>query len=274
MWKKSTLATTLVAALALAACGGGHGNDPAETPDAVPEAPAPEATVPEEPGPDAPAAAAPLGGLYFGTTSSKLSFHALVLNDGEFWMPYYDTPVSQIHGFLHGKGALSPDEYDISLVKDFAVHPPEPLQLTATYVPGASFDGTTSGGIVTFTSTPVPVENYKYDQKASISDIVGAWWLLDDYKTEYTFAVAGDGSIKGDSDGCEFSGAVIPRDSNENVFNLSVTFGPAPCQWPNQSITGVALSYMEDGGVDQQLIVMGFDAAQGFGVALIGGRAG
>lgn len=39
--------------------------------------------------------------------------------------------------------------------------------------------------------------------------------------------------------GCTVSGSVIPR-TRGNIFNVSLTFGAAPCFFSNQSMSGIA----------------------------------
>ena len=42
--------------------------------------------------------------------------------------------------------------------------------------------------------------------------------------------------------GCNFAGTVLPRPSGKNVFNVSLTFGPAPCALPGQAAAGIAVA--------------------------------
>jgi len=69
-----------------------------------------------------------------------------------------------------------------------------------------------------------------------------------------TVAINNAGAITGSSGGCSFTGTATPRASGKNVFDVSITFGAAPCVLPSQTVTGIALDYITTGNQTQLLV--------------------
>lgn len=63
--------------------------------------------------------------------------------------------------------------------------------------------------------------------------------------------------------GCSYSGTITP-DAEKNFFNVSITFGSAPCNPANQTISGVALEMLLPDGVTRQLLIIGKQSTFGF----------
>jgi hypothetical protein len=85
-----------------------------------------------------------------------------------------------------------------------------------------------------------------------------------------TLAVNTSGSFTGSIAGCAMTGQLTPRPSGKNVFNATVTFGGAPCLYPNTTVNGNAVNYAIIGG--SQLILVGTSTAGDAGTAFIARR--
>lgn len=68
---------------------------------------------------------------------------------------------------------------------------------------------------------------YEYDKPANVADITGAWVFnnLEKPAPQVTLQVSGTGSLSGRNatTGCAYSGALTPRPSGKNVFNVALT---------------------------------------------------
>jgi hypothetical protein len=73
------------------------------------------------------------------------------------------------------------------------------------------------------------------------------------------------GAISGTSAGCLFTGTATPRASGKNIFNVSITFGAAPCALAGQTATGIAIDYAITGTNQTQLIVAVQDSTKQYG---------
>ena len=67
------------------------------------------------------------------------------------------------------------------------------------------------------------------------------------------------------------SGSLTPRTSGKNVFNLAVTFGPAPCYLPNKNANGIAITYALTNG-KSQFVAAVIDDTRTYGAAIVGSR--
>jgi hypothetical protein len=243
--------------LTLTTCGGGGGGS-------------------SSPSPVAPVAKAE--GVYSGslTGSTSSAFQLLVLENDEYWGLYGTSSTSAffVAGFLQGQGTSSNGSFTSSSLKDFGTVPPANGSVAATYVANTSINGsvTAPGGSVAFSGTPITSSSYNYNTPADLSAVVGNWNLTALDRSSVILSVASDGRLTGSTGGCVFGGTFTPRPSGKNVFNISLTFGPAPCTLANQTGAGVALSYLLSGGTIRQLIVAGVDGARTTGTALFGTR--
>ena len=73
--------------------------------------------------------------------------------------------------------------------------------------------------------------------------------------TAATLTMSAGGAVAGTNLGCTFTGTALPRASGKNVFDVSVTFGAAPCALPGQTATGIAITYAVAGTAQKQLLV-------------------
>jgi hypothetical protein len=252
MRKAQKYSLAVAATFLLASCGGGGGGDGGS----------PAATRAE--------------GVYEGSTSTGNQFQALVLEDDQFWALYGTSSGGTlfVSGFIQGQGVSNAGTFTSSSVKDFGFAPPVSGTLTGTYSSAGTLSGTlsSSSGSSTFSGTAIPAGRFDYNAPASLSSIAGAWTLTPLDGSTASLTIAPSGTLSGVSRGCSFAGLMSPRNSGKNVFNFSLTFGPSPCLLPGQSATGIAVTYLVNGGPTRQLIVAGVDSNRNNGTALFGVR--
>lgn len=250
---EKTLAGTLLACAILSGCGGGG---------------SPSATV-------GPSAEGVYGGTLTGSTST--SFQLLVLENGDFWSVYGSQSPGTfgVAGFVQGTGTSNNGSFTSSNSKDFGFSPALAAIATATYdataktIAGNFKAGTTT---VTFAGGPIAGSLYDYNAAASLTTVVGAWSTTSLTGEGVALKVASSGAFTAMSSlGCSFTGTIAPRASGKNVFNVSTTFGGAPCALPGQSATGIAIAYPLSNGMTQ-LLVAATDSTRSYGAALFGSR--
>lgn len=222
MKKNSTLvlgAIPLVIA-ALSGCGGGGGSDSS-------------------------AASSPAQGLYTGTTTTGRTVTGLVLDDGTYYVLYSQIGNSiVIAGVVQGTGTSNAGTFSSSNARDFNLEGLGVLSasVSANYVERQSLNGTvaySAGGTTAFTT------NYdaSYESAPSLAALSGSFTgqVASSAGTENaTVAVSSAGAVSGSGvSGCGVSGSVSPR-AHGNAFNVSLTFGGAPCLFANQTLSGVA----------------------------------
>ena len=248
--------SVILCAIGLAACGGGGGG-----------------------GGGAPNAGATAEGVYGGTLTGSTSsdFELLVLENGEFWSLYgTQTPTFfGVAGFVQGSGTSNNGTFTSSNTKDFGFTPALAGNTNATYNATAkTISGTVSGssGTVGFSGGPIAGSLYDYNAPASLSTVVGLWSTTTLTGESVAVNISADGTFTAVSGlGCNFSGVITPRPSGKNVFNVSLTFGAAPCALPNQPASGIAVTYPLASG-PTQLIVAVVDSARTTGAATFGTR--
>ena len=252
------LAAVAAMACSLAACGGSDSTDPAPTPTPTPAptpAPTPQATA---------------EGVYKGSLSSGARFYTLVLENGEFHTAYTAAASNALAGMVHGKGASAGGKFTSSQATDYGVAAqPIAVSVTADYAPGASFNGTvtTANGALTFTGQAPAAAEYSYTKPAALSDVAGRWSLVSIEGAEANATVAADGTFNTTLDGCAFSGAFKPRASGKNVFDVALSFGPAPCVLAGQRLDAHAILYNDNG---LRMLATGVDESKKVSVTVLG----
>jgi hypothetical protein len=216
-------------------------------------------------------------GAYSGTLTGGTStqFQLLVLENDEYWALYGVPSGSQflVRGFIQGQGSSANPNFTSSNAKDFGASPAASGSITATYSAGQSITGTATGagGTSSFSGTPIATSSYDYSAAASLPAIAGNWTMMSLTGTVVTLNIGSNGNFTANASGCAISGTVTPRPSGKNVFNVSLTFGSAPCALPGLSGTGIAVTYITTTGT-RQLIMAGVDASRQNGTALFGIR--
>lgn len=218
-------------------------------------------------------------GVWTGSTSSRngtYQIDLLVLENGQFYTMFgvASGNTLMVYGGDTGTASLSGSSISGSVVEIGANGLAESGSLSATVVKGASLSGSASysgGGSATFSLIPL-TSGYNYNAAASISAIQGNWsgFLLTG--SPASVAINSSGVLTGTSNGCSFSGTTTPRSSGKNVFDVSITFGASPCALPNQTATGIALSYTPSGGSTTQFIASVFNSAKTLGTMFFAQR--
>lgn len=215
-------------------------------------------------------------GIYRGTVSDGREFYVIVLENDQFYALYGNTASTafQVAGFLQGDATSGSGSFNSADAVDVtALGTRAAATVNASYVPGVSLTGslTEPAGTVSFTSAPIAPGVIDYNSPANLADIRGTWNMtsLRGYSSTLTISTTGD--LTATSEGCSFSGTFTPRASGKNVFDVAITFGPAPCKLPGESIRGIAIDYLLTNG-QRQLIVAGIDAARTGTAAFFGVR--
>ncbi len=219
-------------------------------------------------------------GVYAGTLtgSSYHHFKTLVLENDEYWTLYGEETNSffSVFGFVQGSGQSHEGSYTVSDLRDYALSSTDSGSAVASYDAAArTFEGSylvDGGTAIQFTGGPITDVAYDYDQTASMSTMIGQW-LATNTKGEYvTFDVAADGTVSMSQNGCVASGTLQPRASGKNIFDVTVTFGAAPCELPNETATGVALTYPITDSNQIQLMTAMVTQSRTHGFALFANR--
>jgi hypothetical protein len=247
------LFASLVFAGYLAGCGGGGG-------DAAPAGPTAEGVY---------------GGTLTGSTSN--AFQLVVLETGEFWAMYGTRTSTSfgVAGFIQGTGVSNNGSFSSSNTKDFGYAPALSGSTSASYNSSAkTISGTVSAGgsSIGFSGGPINGSLYNYDTPATISTVAGSWSTSSSTGETISLTVANSGTFAANSSrGCSFGGSIVPRSSGKNVFNVTLTFGAAPCGLPGQSVSGVAFAYPLASG-QTQLLVAVVDSSRTVGEFVVGVR--
>lgn len=207
-------------------------------------------------GSSAPATQSAAQGVYHGTLSNGASETTILLEDGSFWSMYgvVSGNVFGVMGITTGTGTSSNGTFTTSYT-DFPAPGNVPIKGSGsgTYT-GTTLLGTNTenGQSFTFNLVAPQATTYDYNAPANISAVTGSWTgqLLDGGTA--TVNIQASGALTGTSSrGCSFTGTIAPRPSGKNIFNISVTFGAAPCALPNQTASGIIVTYATGSGTTQ-----------------------
>jgi hypothetical protein len=252
------------AAALIAACGGGGGGDNDQGSGGGPPNPPPVGGTNV------------LAGGWSGSAGAGESAQVFVLADGSTWVftkSADEVPQEMFFGGLAlNSGSLSSTGMRAF---DYDARTASGASASGSYVVGSSMaftvtlDGASSGTAISLSS--VGPTDYNPAQAASLAAIAGPWGGNFRPSETGVLAVASDGRIENftTSLGCSGFGTLTPR-ANENVFDLSLTLGPAPCAAPNAVATGTA--YVVGSGSTAR-IYLGVKTADGLqGASFIGRR--
>lgn len=252
----SKLILSMMLASSLCACGGGGGDS----------APADGTPV----SPTGGAAAVPQG-LYLGTADDDRSVVGLVLSDGTYYFIY--SPAGQpatAGGVVQGTGSVSSGRFVSSDAHDFSIQSLRlfTAQLSAGFTVGSSLSGTLTydtGDSLNFTTT----YSTDYEKVPTAAAIAGGYvgnvaFSEGSEGAEVNIGANGVLTATGDS-GCHVTGGVVPR-TDGNVYDLTITFGAAPCLHAGETFHGIA--YIDS--ANRRLYAAAPDAARDDGVLFIG----
>ncbi len=210
--------TILSFTIALAACGGGGGDE------SVTQRPV---------------------GLWNGVTSTNRAAIALTLSDGTYWLLYSGVGSPSIAGgFIYGHSISSNRTFTSNDMRDFNFEGQGVLfgSVDGSYVPGTSIQGFASyaGGTGIGFGATYDASN---ERRASLDEIAGNYSGTASVLTSRQVAsvsIGADGAVTGSSSGCSVSGSVAPR-VDAFAYDLQLNFGPAPCFFAGQRFTGIAV---------------------------------
>lgn len=244
-----------MAGAALAGCGGGGGDTTGSA-----------------------QAASALAGGWEGSSSSGTFVQVVILENGT---------LLGVGGIPTVGGLAITEVYKISLqasgttvssiggkAYDLATQQSAALTISGSFVPNTSAALTATSGSATRTVslTAAQAANYIYDTAATAAAVAGSWPGFFTTGDSGTVTVASNGSYSTTTSlGCQISGAIVPRASGKNVYDVSVNLGPAPCALPNTSASGNAvITNLEAGG--RQLAVIATTADGVYVAAFFGQR--
>lgn len=255
---KSGSCSAVAFCLVLAACGGGGTLGDIDLP--------PPAT---------PSAEGAYAGALSGSTTNN-SFQMLVLDGGEYWVPYGTTTgdVFYLAGFIQGNGTSSNGSFSSSNGLDFGASPPLADTVSATYVAGVSVKGTVTSafGAVGFEGSAADIAPYVYNTPAVPAAIAGNWTMSALDGSDVSVTIGASGAFTSVSEGCTSTGTVLPRPSGKNVFDVKVTAGASPCAVPGQAGHGIAVYSPLLGSSLTQLLVGLVSNDRSAGSAYVGTR--
>ena len=218
-------------------------------------------------------------GAWQGTTSNNFTVELLALENNEFYTIFGTMSGSNllVRGFDQGTYSVSGSSISGSFREYPNYDPSYTGTLTGTAVASTSITGTTTytAGSSTFSGTPIPTSSFNYNRAASINDIQGSWTgsiASAASGGSATVTISPTGVIAGTSSGCLFGGTATPRSSGKNVFNVSITFGAAPCDLAGQTATGIAIDYAITATSQTQLIVAVQDSSKQYGAMFFAHR--
>ena len=255
---RRSLVATIFASLLLGGCGG-DSNDNAE------EAPRLR-----------------IEGGFIGTfTGAKngQAFRQIVLENEDVWMFYGSQAGSAFYvgGLIQGRFTQTGQSLSSTNTVDFGAMAAVPGSTNAIYdTAAATLSGTFSSpsfGInAPFANASGLSSLYNYSNAASLPTIQGNWRTSSIRGRVVDLQVTLGGDISGVSiSDCNFSGRIAPRASLKNVFDVSLTLGPAPCGSPGETATGIAIAYpLADG--QTELLLAFVNAGRTWGWALSGRR--
>jgi len=221
----------------LVACGsasdpGGFSGTPAPSPSPSPS-PAPTPLPSAE-------------GLWTGNTNTGRSVTGIVLEDGTYYFLYsiVNRPLL-IGGVVQGTGTSTNGSFTSSDARDFNLEGAgvQSATIDSSYVARQSLNGNVNYTAPRSTVTFTTAFDSDWDTVPTLAAIAGNYTgqVASSQGVENTgVAISSSGVINGLGDsGCTVTGSVTPRSSG-NVYAATIVFGPAPCFFANQTLTGIA----------------------------------
>lgn len=216
---------------------------------------------------------ASLAGGWVGTTSTNRDLTAVVLPDGNYYLMYARAgDAAVVGGTVQGTASITGEAFASSDGLDFSAEGAgiRPATMTATLVPGASFEGTvttTGSQPVTFTTRQETV----FFTGPTLQRLAGAYAGTAGFALGVrpaVFTVTAEGAVSSTINGCAITGSATPR-GDANAFDLTIAFGAAPCALPGLSFTGIAYLRQDNG----RLYAVARNAATRQSVVFNGGRS-
>jgi hypothetical protein len=219
----------VVCAVALAACSTGGSNTP--------------------PPPGTTTTTLPSGGIYKGTLKgSTAEATLLMLFDGTAYLFYGGAGGTGLagvavakNGAQSGNGRFTSDSaFDYRIGRGSA----SPAVFNADFAHAPAVDGTVankdgSAGLA-FSGSAATILDIA-PTRANLGGLYSGRGMALGATTQTRITIAGDGYLAGTTtSGCIFKGTAAPHEG-ANAYDVSVTFGPAPCPLPDTTVTGNAV---------------------------------
>ncbi|ABF41735.1 hypothetical protein Acid345_2734 [Candidatus Koribacter versatilis Ellin345] len=171
----------------------------------------------------------------------------LVTPDGQFWSVSSQTTsaLTPLQGFTSSQLAASGLNYS-GPASVFSSPGTSSTSGTVTINSASSsnLSGTISQGSTNDSFSSNALTGFNFNTGATIATLSANSWkatFLDNDTA--TLTVDSSGNISGASTaGCAISGSVTPDKSGSNFFDLTLTFGAAPCSLPSTTVTGFAVN--------------------------------
>ena len=250
--RKLTVLSAVLMSMMLASGCGGDGGDGVDTQLTAADTPA---------------------GLWLGTTATRRAITGLVLADGSYYVLYsrVDNP-GVISGFVQGNATSGDSRLSSPNSKDFNLEGPgtQGVTLVATYESKRRLSGTISypnADSTGFAST----YDTAYEGTPSLASVAGTYTGLADLvvgSLSSTVVVSSAGALNGGSGGCTLAGTVSPR-QDVNAYDVSFTFGSAPCLFAGQKFTG--LGYLD--AATKRLHLASTNAGRSDGTLFVGTKS-
>lgn len=224
-------------------------------------------------------AASSAEGFYLGTMAGGTPnyFEKLVLENNEVWILYGSRAspgaATSLSGLMSGTATYSGGTLATTAIKDFGVAPAATGTFSASYKINSkshvtSVSGTASAGGKSLTLTGADnISNYLYFLPAALSALSGTWTLPMASGAPGTVSVTSTGGFSLNISGCTASGTAVTRASGKNVYNVTMTFGAAPCSFPGVAFSGVAFIISDpfvNGGKELRLLFRNSAQTAGF----------
>ncbi|WP_321797215.1 hypothetical protein [Caballeronia sp. J97] len=191
----------------------------------------------------------PSGGIYKGSLKgSAAEATLLMLFDGTAYLFYGGAGGTGLagvavakNGAQSGGGRFTSDSaFDYRIGKASA----SPAVFSANFAHAPAVDGTVankdgSAGLA-FSGNAMPMLDIA-PSRANAGGLYSGRGMALGGATQTRITVAGDGYLAGTTtSGCIFKGTAAPHEG-ANAYDVSVTFGPAPCPLPDTTVTGNAV---------------------------------
>lgn len=218
------------------------------------------------------AAANPLAGGWAGTSTSGNAVQSIILEDGRMWAigGVVSSGVLFVNGLSRTTLQTSGSTLSASDLRSYSLAAGTSAtgSLTGSFVIGTSLTATATlvggAGTATINLAPAPATSYDYNTTATLAAVAGSWPGSFSNDTG-TMLVTANGTFSATTSlGCRLSGAFTPRASGKNVYDITVSFGAAPCGLPNGSAAGNAIITNLTNGQHQLIVAVAtLDGANG-----------
>lgn len=191
----------------------------------------------------------PFTGRWEGSVDGKPAM-AIVLGDGTYFLKY--TAAAGLGGLVRGTGDFQAGSGGIQFVStdgvDYKFAYPPQAPAPATIKGKVSVKHATPAVNGTLNTSPLSMAYVRpFDPDGSLRHVAGTYTGEITFSLglrQATFVVTREGKLSSVLNGCDITGTVVPR-KYDDAFDLTITFGGAPCVFPGASFQG-ALIYSHD----------------------------